>query len=111
MILQMEQNMLTGQSKKAPRPALTSWGARRIKDALFTDDRWQIHAAGGDTWAERQGWQTIIAHMCVDAHGAPFWMLLEHHRDPEICMYCKEPMPEGIVALFKLQNMDMIHGG
>jgi hypothetical protein len=93
------------------KPRLDAMGARLVKDALFIDGDWQLHPAGTGTWSERQGWHTIIAHMCPDVKGTPFWMLIERHEAPTICMFCKADMPDTIIALFKLHNMDMIHGG
>ena len=93
------------------RPRLDERGARLSEDALFTEGRWQLHASGAKTWANSQGWQTVIAHMCPNAKGTPFWMLIEHHRDPTVCVYCKVEMPDSIVTLFKLQNMDAMRGG
>jgi hypothetical protein len=78
------------------------------KGLLFEDSRWSIHDAHPGTWSGHQGWQTIIAHDCEGVKGAPYYMLIEHHRDSTRCTYCKIEMPASIITLFKLQNMAMI---
>jgi hypothetical protein len=88
----------------------TNPALRTYKDLMFEDGLWQIYSAGLDTWSQRKGWVSIIAHHCENVKGAPYWMLIEHHRDPTRCVYCKDVMPASVITLFKLQNMDMIHG-
>ncbi len=77
----------------------------RVK-LLFKEGDWQLlEASKGRYNVGPRGWQSVIKHWCI-LKGSPYWMLLEHHDTPTRCVYCKEAMPDSIVALFKFQNME-----
>ena len=70
---------------------------------------WELlDATTGRFNTDVRGWQSVIKHYCANINSAPYWMLLERHSTPTTCAYCKEDMPAGIVALFKLHNMETI---
>ena len=76
---------------------------------LHTEGDWQlVDATTGRFEAGTRGWQSVIKHHCSNIHGQPYWMLLEFWSTPTVCPYCTEEIPLGIVALFKLQNMEVI---
>ena len=78
-------------------------GKGRVK-ILFKEGKWQLlDATNGRYNVGTRGWQSVIKHWC-DVQGSPYWMLIERHDAPTRCVYCKEAMPDSIVALFKLQN-------
>ena len=68
-------------------------------ELISTDKSWGYVA--------HQGWQSVICHDCGTT-GGPYWMILEYANTLTLCLYCSIPMPESIVALFKLQNWEMI---
>ena len=74
---------------------------------LLEDGDWQLRAVGEYLRSVGYGWQSIIRHNC-ELEGSPYWMLLENHAAPTVCLYCSKPIPDGIVALFKFHNEDMI---
>lgn len=82
---------------------------RRVEKVLHQDGSWKLLSTE-TTWVlvSCQGWQSVIKHHCGALKGSPYWMLLEHATSPTKCAYCHEQMPEGIVALFKLQNWEVI---
>lgn len=72
---------------------------------LFKEGDWQLlDATNGNYIIEPRGWQSIIEHWCINK-GIPCWMRLDHDT-PTKCVYCKDAMPDSIVALFKLHNME-----
>ena len=76
---------------------------------LYTENKWElIDATTGrfNVGTRLPGWQSVIKHHCNNINGQPYWMLLEFWNTPTVCPYCTEDMPLGIVALFKLQNME-----
>ncbi len=81
--------------------------AARWAAPMWTEGKWALHTVRPDTGTAKQGWSSIISHDC-DVNGAPYWMLIERHTQDTKCMYCPDPMPDGIVALFKFHNERMI---
>ena len=76
---------------------------------LHSEEGWELlDATTGRFNTGVRGWQSVIKHYCSNINGSPYWMLLEWHNTPTMCAYCKKDMPAGIVALFKLQNMETI---
>ncbi len=89
-----------------------AWGDSRL---LFKEGSWGLHSTGPDTYTAKIGWQSVISHNCViyRSHNcviyrSPCWMLIEWHANKTVCFYCSEPMPDGIVALFKFHNEKLI---
>ena len=74
---------------------------------LFEEGTWGIHKVKASTMTSKVGWRSIISHDC-DLNGSPYWMLIEYHDRATCCIYCDEAMPDGIIALFKFHNEDMI---
>jgi hypothetical protein len=70
---------------------------------LLDEGDWQLRAVGEYLRSAGNGWQSVILHAC-DLAGSPYWMLLEYHTTPTLCLYCSDPIPDGIVALFKFHN-------
>ena len=77
------------------------------KDMLHREGKWTMVATQLHTIVGHQGWKSVIRHDC-ETVGSPYWMLLEWHTTPTMCVYCKEDMPDGIVGLFKLLNGDVM---
>jgi hypothetical protein len=74
---------------------------------LHKEGEWSLVGTNMQTIVGHQGWRSVIEHNC-SIKGSPYWMLIEHHADPTVCVYCKEAMPWGIVALFKLLNAEVM---
>lgn len=78
---------------------------------LHTEGRWELQDATNNRFnVGGRGWKSVIKHNCNSkvVSGGPYWMLIERTQDPTKCVYCLEPMPVGIVCLFKLQNWECI---
>ncbi len=91
---------------KMTSPSLNTRKPRRV---LFEEGNWELLDATENKFnVGPREWQSVIRHHCPKARGSPYWMLLEWSWSPTICTYCKEDMPVGIVALFKLQNWEII---
>jgi hypothetical protein len=76
-------------------------------DMLHEEGKWSLLRTKMQTIVGHQGWKSVIRHDC-DTNGSPYWMLLEWHTSPTCCVYCKEDMPDGIVALFKFLNSEVM---
>lgn len=79
------------------------------KVVLHTEGEWELISTENN-WASvaYQGWKCVIKHECALTSGSPYWMLIERYTDLTECLYCYMPMPDGIVALFKLLNSEII---
>ena len=76
---------------------------------LHVEGKWELLSALDNRFnVGQRGWQSVIKHYCSSVNGSPYWMLLEYATTPTVCAYCGVDMPESIVALFKLQNWDVI---
>ena len=78
-----------------------------LNDILHTEDDWSLVSTKIHTIVGHQGWRCIIKHDC-ELVGSPYWMLIESHKSPTLCVYCKMDMPDSIVALFKFLNDEVI---
>jgi len=81
--------------------------AIKATEVLFEEGKWGLHKPHPTSWADTEGWQSVISHDCK-VSSAPCRMLIEHHSNKTACPYCAERMPPSIVALFKLQNGDIM---
>ena len=79
----------------------------KATEVLFEEGKWGLHKPQSPSWTDKEGWQSVISHDCT-VLSAPCWMLLAYHSNKTACPYCAERMPPSIVALFKLQNGDIM---
>ena len=79
-------------------------------DVLHTEGKWElVDATNNKYYTGVLDWQSVIRHYCDALNlSYPYWMLLERAGDPTRCEHCRTPIPESIVALFKLQNWEYI---
>ena len=89
------------KTTRQPNIVLHKEGNWELLDA--TRNRFNVGAPG-------LGWQSVIKHMCKRAKvkGSLYWMLLEYANAPTVCVYCREPMPDSIVVMFKFMNWECI---
>jgi hypothetical protein len=78
-----------------------------IGDMLHEEGNWSMVSTKLHTIVGNQGWKSVIRHDC-ETVGSPYWMLLEYHVTPTLCVYCQEAMPDGIVSLFKFLNSEVM---
>lgn len=82
---------------------------QRVEKVLYEEGTWRLMSTENNAYlAAHEGWKSVIRHYCSNVSGIPYWMLLEYADSPTQCTYCCQTMPVGIVALFKLQNWDVI---
>ena len=86
---------------------------RQPSIVLHKEGRWELLDAAKNRFNvgnPGRYWQSVIKHWCTPSmvEGSPYWMLLEYANTPTVCIYCKEPIPDSIVVMFKFMNWECI---
>lgn len=78
-------------------------------EALFIEGSWQLKK-----YPYNDGWNSLILHYCDNNKGEyreliPMWRLPHGIiRGFTDCPRCREEMPEGILGIWKLHNLEQI---